>query len=137
MFGGIIASIVSGFFGSGLGQITSALKDAYESKLKAQNDSQRIAADQAIATLEAQRAVLVAEAASGGIQSWIRPLFALPFVVWTWVVVFVDPIGCKWLFGHTCSTDPLSSDMASLMTVVVGGYFIGRSAEKITRIIRG
>lgn len=137
MFAGIIGSIISGFFGSGLGQITSALKDAYQAKLNAQNETERLEADQNIATLEAQRAVLVAEAASGGFQSWIRPLFALPFVVWTWVVVFVDPIGCKWLFGHACSTDPLSPAMSNMMAIVVGAYFIGRTAEKVTRIFKG
>lgn len=129
MLRALLGSIVSGFFGSGLGQITGALKDAYQAKLTAQTTEAKLEADQNIATLEAQRAVLIAEASSGGFQSWIRPLFAIPFVIYNGKLVLWDKV-LGW-----GSTDPLSDSLFQIEMIVISAYFLSRGAEKVARIV--
>ncbi|MDP3940086.1 MAG: 3TM-type holin [Deltaproteobacteria bacterium] len=130
---GLLANL---FGGGAISTIANKLADAYKAKQDALTDSARIEADAQIKTLEAQRDVLVAEAASGGPASWIRPLLALPFVLYIWKLVPVDKIACPIIFGNECATDPLSPQLTEIMMVVIGGYFIGRSAEKVARIIK-
>ena len=84
---GLLANL---FGGGAIGTIANKLADAYSAKQAALTDAARIEADAQIKTLEAQRDVLVAEAASGGPASWIRPLFALPFVVFNAQPLFLD-----------------------------------------------
>lgn len=120
----------------GIGTIAGQLAEAYAQKQNAENERERIAADERIRTLEAQRDVLVAETANGGFASWIRPLFALPFVIYVWVLVVYDKIICNWA-GWSCSTDPLGDNLTKVMMIVLTAYFLGRSAEKISRINKG
>jgi len=114
----------------GIGSIVSRLAAAYEAKQRAETDRDKLAADERIKVLEAKRDVLVREAAHGGLASWVRPLFALPFVVFTWKVVVWDVV------LQQGTTDPLSPHMTDIMMVVIGGYFLSRTAEKVTRIVR-
>jgi hypothetical protein len=60
---------------------------------------------------------------------WVRPLWAAPFVLYTWKVVIWDVC-----FGWG-STDAIRGDVASLMMIVAGTYFGGRSLEKIAGTI--
>jgi hypothetical protein len=112
--------------------------EAYKAKLAAGNDKDRIAADLAAQALaaearqrEAEKALLVAEQGHW-MTRWVRPLWSLPFVIYTWKVVVWD-ICLGW-----GSTDAIRGDVATLMMVVAGTYFGGRSLEKIaTTIFRG
>jgi hypothetical protein len=119
----------------GIGTIAGQIAEAYAQRQNAETAQQRIAAEERIKTLEAQRDVLVAETANGGLSSWIRPLFALPFVIYIWVLVVWDKLICNWA-GWSCATDPLGDNLTDIMMIVIGAYFIGRSAEKVTRIAK-
>jgi hypothetical protein len=109
--------------------------DAYKAKLAAGNDADRIAADLAGKAMEAEakqreaeRTILLAEQGHWATR-WVRPLWAAPFVIYTWKVVFWD-ICLGW-----GTTDAIRGDMASLMMIVAGTYFGGRSLEKIATTI--
>lgn len=54
----------------------------------------------------------------------IRPLFAAPFIVYVWKLIVWDK-----LLGWG-STDPLGSELTTLMWVVVGAYFVTHPFEK-------
>lgn len=54
----------------------------------------------------------------------IRPLMALPIVIYTWKVVVWDKV-----FGWGV-TDPLGDTMSWVFTAIVGAYFIARPFEK-------
>lgn len=116
--------------GGGLSTIAGRIADAYATKQNATTEQARIAADEEIKTLQAQRDVLVQESASGGFQSWIRPLFALPFVIYNAKLVLWDKV-LAW-----GTTDPLSDELFRIEMIVIGAYFITRSAERITRTIK-
>lgn len=60
----------------------------------------------------------------------IRPLMALPFIVFTWKVVIWDK-ALGW--GVTDALDP---NMWSVFMIVIGAYFGGRSVEKVARILK-
>lgn len=127
---GIFGTILSSLFGGGLTGIADKIADAYKAKLAAENDVERVAADERIKTLQAQRDVLVAESQSGGIQAWIRPLFALPFVIYNAKLVVIDKV-LGW-----GTTDPLSDELFQIEMLIIGAYFLTRSAEKVARIWR-
>jgi hypothetical protein len=122
---GILAAII-GFFS---GPVARELAAAFRAKQDAKTDAERAEADERIAVLQARRDVLLAEAGGGGLASWIRPLFALPFVIYIWKLVIWDKVLA---FGVT---DPLSPQLSDIMMLVIGAYFVGRTAEKVTRII--
>jgi hypothetical protein len=131
MLAGILGAIVSGFFGSGLKTISDELGRAYERKLAAETSEAKLDAERDIAALTAKRDVLIAESGAGGIRAWIRPLFALPFVIYVWKLVEWDKVLA---LG---ATDALSPELASIMMLVIGAYFVDRTAKAIVRTWRG
>ena len=73
--------------------------------------------------LDAQRDIVLAEAKGGWLQRNWRPLM---------MVFFATLIGVHW-FGMTPEnlTDEAIADLYELIKIGIGGYVIGRSAEKI------
>jgi hypothetical protein len=113
--------------------------NAYKAKLASGNTSERIAADLATRELaveqrekELQAQLVIAEQGHW-FTRMVRPLWALPFVLWTWKVVVWDKVLAGWTNG---STDPLDGQIGVLCTTVAGAYFIGRSAETIARVLK-
>lgn len=118
------------------GPIVNGLIKAYQLKLAAENTSDRQAADLAkaeimgeIAARRQEKELLQSE------QGWwvtalIRPLFALPFIVFAWKVIVYDKV-LGW-----GTTDALDPNMWSVFLTVVGAYFGGRTIEKVARIFR-
>lgn len=131
---------ILGWLGNLLGgPFAKAAVDAYKAKLDAGNTHERIAADltgrelaveQREEELKAQ--LLIAEQGNR-FTRMVRPLWALPFIIWTWKVVVWDKVLAGWTHG---STDGLDGQIGVLCTTVAGAYFIGRSAETITRVLK-
>lgn len=122
----MIAKIIGWITSGALDRIGGHLKDAYLAKKQAQTDEQKLEADILIRQLEGREAVLIAEQASG-LTRWIRPAIAFPFVAYLWKVVLWDKV-----FGLG-STDPLSKELAEIMMVMIGAYFLTRPIEKYFR----
>lgn len=113
--------------------IKSVTKQIIDWKIKqsdAQTEQQRIEAEVQIANLEAQKQILLAEQ-SNFLTRMVRPLWALPFVIYTWKIVVYDKV-----MGWGV-TDPLDEKMWGLMMLIAGAYFISRSAEKVVNKIWG
>lgn len=84
-----ILNKVFGLFTGGLGE---SLRKAYEAKLNAQNDAERISADRDLERIEA--AIEMSKIAASdrwGATSIGRYLIVLPYGVW-WSAVFIDSI---------------------------------------------
>ena len=118
-----LLGILGKIFGSG---IAGKIADAYQAKLNAANDKERLAADERIAFLEAQERILIAEQGSW-MTRWIRPAFALPFVIYNLKIVVWDKV-LGW-----GTTDALSPEFWQLQMVVFGCYFLTRPLEKAFR----
>jgi len=106
-----------------LAKVATDLMAAKTLQANATTDQQRIQADVAIHQLEARQEVLIAEQANRATR-WIRPLFALPFVIYNFKVIVWDKV-----FGFG-TTDVLSDQYWQLQMIVFGAYFITRGLTK-------
>lgn len=118
------------------GPIVSGLINAYKAKLAAQNTTDAQAADLAAKEIAGEVAARQAEASIIRQEEgrWFtalpRPLFAFIFVVYIGKCVIWDKV-LGW-----GSTDPLSPELANIEMIIVGGYFGGRTIEKVARIFK-
>jgi hypothetical protein len=122
----MIGAILSWLAGGGIKAIGGELRAAYEAKLKAQTDAEKLAADETIARLEAQQAILLAEQGRW-LTAWVRPAIAAPFVIYLWKLIIYDKV-MAW-----GSTDDLSPELWQMMTVVIGAYFLTRPFERLLK----
>jgi hypothetical protein len=118
------------------GPLLQAGVDAYKVKLASGNTSERIAADVAERELSVEQRerelatqLLIAERGNW-ITRWVRPLWALPFVLFTWKVIVWDMI-----LGLG-STPELRGWNATLGVTVATAYFGGRTIESVARILK-
>jgi hypothetical protein len=115
--------------------IVGGFIDAYKARLDAENSHDRMAADlaaQAIAAeIEARKsadALILAEQGRW-YTAIIRPLLALPIIIYLWKVIVWDKV-LAW-----GSTDAITGDVAVWAGAIVTTYVGGRSLEKIARSI--
>ena len=106
--------------------IGKQLNRAYELKMLAATDRQKIEAEKVITQLEARRDVLLAEQGSWH-TSWIRPALALPVVIF-WAKLLVWDTVLQW--GTT--PDPGDHVMWYAM-LIPSAYFLVRPLEKFRR----
>lgn len=137
MLGGWFLKLILGGGLAGIGKIAT---DLYAQKLGAEGATQTVVANLAtreiaLAQREAELNAQVIIAEQGNwITRWVRPMWAFPFVAWTFKAVFIDKVVCPPL-GYSCSTDPLEGMVATLCITIAGCYFGGRSVETVARII--
>jgi hypothetical protein len=118
-----VGAILSWLLGGGIAAIGKQLNAAYQAKLAAKNETERLQADMDIAQLQARQAVLIAEQGSW-MTRWIRPAFAAPFVIYDCKIVVWDKV-LGW-----GTTDNLSPEFWQLQMIVFGAFFLTRPFEK-------
>jgi hypothetical protein len=91
--------IILDWFGGGVvKQFTQPLLDAYQAKLNARNDSERLDAELTIQRIEAARDIAVAEAGRAWSATSVgRWLIVVPFGLW-WAAIYLVQIVNPW-FG--------------------------------------
>jgi hypothetical protein len=104
------------------GGIPDQLRRAYEAKLNAANDSDRIAAEVQVARLEARQA---SHAIGGRWITMIQIGFALPFVLYNAKLVVYDK-----MMGLGV-TDPLSPALYDLQSVIIGFFFVTTTVRAV------
>ena len=120
--------------------VFNSIVDAYKAKLAAANTQDKLAVDLAVKEIEAEiagraqaSAIIVAEQGRWW-TSMIRPLAALPVVIYIWKVIVYDKV-----FGLS-ATDPITGDVGTWAGVIITTYFGGRTiekvAEKVARIFK-
>lgn len=109
---GLLTSVVAP-----LSSIAGKIADAKVAAAQAATDKERIHADERVATLEARKAVMIAESGSR-INAWIRASFALPFVIYNGKLILWDKVLA---LG---STDPLSAELFQIELACIGFYFL-------------
>ena len=115
--------------------IVGGLIDAGKPRLDAANAHDRMAADLAAQTIAAEiearksaDALILAEHGRW-YTAIIRPLLALPIIIYLWKVIVWDKV-LAW-----GSTDAITGDVAVWAGAIVTTYVGGRSLEKIARSI--
>ena len=118
------------------GPVVNGLINAYKAKLEAANTQDRIAADLAAKEIEAEiaarkqaSAILIAEQGRW-YTAVIRPLLALPIVIYLWKVIVWDKV-----LGLG-ATDPITGMVTDWAGVIVTAYVGGRTIEKVARIFK-
>jgi len=131
----MLATILSWLGGILGGPFARAALDAYKAKLDATNNADARTADLAARELAVEQreqelaaSVVIAEQGNWFTRS-VRPLWALPFVIWTWKVVVYD------IVLGLGTTIELKGFTATLGATVAAAYFGGRSLEKVAGII--
>jgi hypothetical protein len=126
---------VPGFFVF-TGQALSVARLRHKAKLAAANTQDKLAVDLAVKEIEAEiaaraqaSAIIIAEQGRWW-TSMIRPLAALPVVIYIWKVVVYDKV-----LGLG-TTDAISGDVGTWAGVIITTYFGGRTIEKVARIFR-
>lgn len=109
--------------GNVFSSITSQLKDAYRMKLEAQTNEAKLEADTYIAHLQAQQQIVLAEQGRW-YTAWIRPLIALPVVIYVWKLIVWDTI-----FQWGVTQNP-GEFVNWIVLTVIGAYFLTRPFER-------
>ena len=122
----MIGVILSWLTGGGIKAIGEQLRGAYEAKLKATNDHEKLQAEETIARLEAQQSILLAEQGRW-LTAWVRPAIAAPFVVFLWKIIIWDKV-----LGYG-ATDNLSPELWEMMKWVISAYILTRPIETVFR----
>lgn len=118
------------------GPIVNGLLNAYRAKLDAANTRDAQAVDLAKKEIEGEIAArqaeitLIRQEQGWWVTAMIRPLFAAPFIIFTFKVVVWDKV------LKLGTTDALDPNMWNVFLTVVGAYFGGRTIEKVARIFR-
>ena len=118
------------------GPIVNGAIEAYKARLAATNTQDRLAAELAAKEIEAeiearrQAGALVIAEQGRWYTAVIRPLLALPVVIFLWKVIVWDKV-----LGLG-TTDEITGMAADWCGLIVTAYVGGRSIEKVARILR-
>jgi len=122
---------IIGFLG---GPVIKGLLDAYQTKLKAGNVSERIAADVATSEIAAQTAETnaITQYRIAEIGHWYEPDKLMGYTV---AVYFAKLLIWDKVLGIG-TTDPLLGWSGTVATTIVGFYFTKRGFENVARILK-
>jgi hypothetical protein len=107
-----------------IGKVIDNIFTNDEERLQAKNELTRIIQSKELELQKMQTDVIIAEANGNWLQRSWRPILMLSFGFIVIYVKFVAP-----LFGFTIPE--LEEDFWNLLQIGIGGYVVGRSAEKI------
>jgi len=116
-------------------KFTGPLLAAYQAKLTAETDQQRLAAEEAIKGIEAARDIAVAEAADRWSATRVgRWLIVVPFGLW-WAAIYGIQMLNPWFGLHLVVVDvpPRINDMA---LVLIPAIVIGDAGALLARRIK-
>ena len=116
--------------------ILNSLVAAWKAKLEAAGAKDAKAVELALAEIQAEisarsaaKEIIIAEQGRW-YTAVIRPLFALPFVIFAWKVVVWDKV-LAW-----GTTDPIDPNMWSVFLAVIGSYFGLAAIDRIAKVFR-
>ena len=125
-----IPGLMSGLFGT-INGITNAISNEKIAALTATTQQEQIAANERIATLQQRRDVLIADAAHGSLDIWIRSTIAIGPAIYLFKIFVIDKT-FGFLF-HT-NTDPLDPNLWQVVMVVLGFYFLSETSTRVARL---
>lgn len=113
--------------------ITNAIANEKIAALNARTDQERVAAQERVNTLQAQRDVMIADAQHSNIDMWMRSAIALgPTVFLTKIFIWDKVLG----YWTQSKTDPLDTNLWAVITAVIGFYFLYSGAVGVAKIIK-
>ena len=117
--------------GNVIGEIGKIIDDLFttdEERLEAKNKIFQVIQEKELELQKMQTDIIIAEAKGNWLQRSWRPILMLSFGFIVIYVKFLAP-----LFGFTIP--PLENEFWNLLQLGIGGYVVGRSAEKIAKSV--
>ena len=119
---------ILGWFTGGVvkevGNIIDKLFTSEEERIKAKNEVFKVLQEQQLELQKLQTEVILAEANGNWLQRSWRPILMLAFGFIVIYVKFIAPL-------FSLPIPPLENEFWNLLQLGIGGYVVGRSAEKI------
>lgn len=104
--------------------LISEIADARVKVTDAKTEQERIAAQERLDILTARKDIIL-QSQKDKVERWIRVLWAVPFIVYTWKLVLWDKV-----LGLG-ATDSLSPTLEYIMWTILGSYFLDSTIKKI------
>tara|TARA_R110000796_G_scaffold76166_3_gene170445 strand:+ start:1987 stop:2382 length:396 start_codon:yes stop_codon:yes gene_type:complete len=123
--------ILSWFSGSvvkEIGKVIDSLFTSDEERIRAKNEVFKVLQEQQMELQRLQTEIIVAEANGNWLQRSWRPILMLCFGFIVMYVKFIAPL-------FQLPIPPLENEFWNLLQLGIGGYVVGRSAEKISKNI--
>lgn len=140
-----VAGLIPGLF-STVNGITNAITNEKIKLAQSQNESDRIAAQERIASLQAKQAVLIAESGSSKVNAILRAAIGSSAAIvlaklLVWDKVMGSFYGCAGTAGQAleCAsfrTDIIDPNLWTVISATIGFYFLYEGAVNATRIIK-
>ena len=119
---------ILGWFTGGVvkevGNVIDKLFTSEEERIKAKNEVFKVLQEQQLELQKLQTEVILAEANGNWLQRSWRPILMLAFGFIVIYVKFIAPL-------FSLPIPPLENEFWNLLQLGIGGYVVGRSAEKI------
>ena len=123
---------ILGWFTGGVikevGKVIDSLFTSDEERLKAKNEVFKVLQEQQLELQKLQTEIVLAEANGNWLQRSWRPILMLAFGFIVIYVKFIAPL-------FSLPIPPLENEFWNLLQLGIGGYVVGRSAEKIANNI--
>jgi len=107
-----------------VGNVIDKLFTSEEERLKAKNEVFKVLQEQQLELQKLQTEIVLAEANGNWMQRSWRPILMLAFGFIVIYVKFIAPL-------FSLPIPPLENEFWDLLQLGIGGYVVGRSAEKI------
>ena len=107
-----------------VGKVIDGLFTSDEERLKAKNEVFKVLQEQQLELQKLQTEIVLAEANGNWLQRSWRPILMLAFGFIVIYVKFIAPL-------FQLPIPPLENEFWNLLQLGIGGYVVGRSAEKI------
>jgi hypothetical protein len=111
-----------------IGKVIDNLFTSEEERLKAKNEVFKVLQEQQLELQKLQTEIILAEANGNWLQRSWRPILMLAFGFIVIYVKFIAPL-------FSLPIPPLENEFWNLLQLGIGGYVVGRSAEKIANNI--
>jgi len=130
-----MAWLTSLIAGGVIEKFTGPLERAWTAKLNADNNDKRIAADQAIRSIEAARDIALVEAADRWSATRVgRWLIVVPWGAW-WAMIFVVSI-INPLLGTSLSVHAVPPAISDMATILIPAIVIADAGALIARRVK-
>ena len=123
----ILSWFTTGVIGE-IGKVIDNLFTSEEERIKAKNEVFKVLQEQQLELQRLQTEIIVTEANGNWLQRSWRPILMLCFGFIVMYVKFIAPL-------FNLPIPPLENEFWNLLQLGIGGYVVGRSAEKISKNI--
>jgi hypothetical protein len=116
-----------------LNSITAAIANEKIAALNATTAQDQIVANEKVATLQAQRDLMISDSQHSNIDLWMRTMVAIGPASYLCKIFLWDKVLQEYTHG---TTDPLDPNLWNVVMVVLGFYFLYAGAVGVTRILK-